>query len=202
MTAGCDRGVPVSTPNRAGRFGAAMTLAAVVVLGVVIVGHADQTDGRLDSLFAELMVAPSGEVAAPIERQIWAIWGEIDDPSAAALLASGTIALSERELGTAIRHFTALIELAPGFAEGWNKRATAHYLAGDYQRSLEDIARTLELEPRHFGALSGRGQVYVELGDARSALAAFDAALEVDPFLAGANTSAAALRKILGEREI
>ena len=57
--------------------------------------------------------------------------------------------------GVAIEHFTALIDHAPDFAEGWNARATAYYQTGDFGPSIADIGQVLTLNPRHFGALVG-----------------------------------------------
>ena len=95
-----------------------------------------------------------------------------------------------------------MVAIAPDFAEGWNKRATVHYLLGNYPQSLADIGETLEREPRHFGALSGRGLVYVALEDEVRALKAFDAALAIHPNLTSAAINAATLRKNLREKEI
>lgn len=163
---------------------------------------ADQTDTRLAGLFDELKAAPTHIEAAPVEQMIWSRWIAFPDASAAALMQSGIDAMGQRNLVTAVNHFTALIELSPAFAEAWNKRATAHYLAGNYQQSLEDTAKTLELEPRHFGALSGQGMVYIQLEDLPNALASFEAALSVHPNMIGASANAETIRKILGHREI
>ena len=95
-----------------------------------------------------------------------------------------------------------IVAIAPGFAEGWNKRATVHYLLGNYDKSLTDIAETLALEPRHFGALSGRGLVYMALEEEELALDSFEAALEVYPLAHGARHNADALRDRLGRRDI
>ena len=57
----------------------------------------------------------------------------------------------------ALRHYTEVIEMAPNFAEGYNKRATVGYLLRDFPRAIEDCKATLALNPNHFGALSGMG---------------------------------------------
>ncbi|MGH6892472.1 MAG: tetratricopeptide repeat protein, partial [Dongiaceae bacterium] len=81
--------------------------------------------------------------------------------------------------------FDKMIEVAPDFSEGWNKRATVLYLIGEYGRSRADVAKTLELEPRHFGALSGLGLIYIAEGDDEKALEAFRRALTVNPTMPG-----------------
>ena len=95
-----------------------------------------------------------------------------------------------------------MVVIAPDFAEGWNKRATVHYLMGNYDKSLSDVAKTLALEPRHFGALSGRGLIYIELEDEKRALEAFEEALAIHPNLVSAAINAKALRERLRKREI
>jgi Flp pilus assembly protein TadD len=89
--------------------------------------------------------------------------------------------MAEGEFKLAADWFGKVIQLAPDFAEGWNKRATAHYLADDLDASVRDIQKTLALEPRHFGALSGLGLIFMQRGDLAGALAAFEQVLVVHP---------------------
>jgi tetratricopeptide (TPR) repeat protein len=163
---------------------------------------ADQTDGRLPGLFERLKLAPAAIDAAFIEQQIWDIWLTPLDGEVAALTKAGVEALQSGDLGAALKVFDSVVELAPDFAEGWNKRATIHYLLENLDQSLKDIARTLELEPRHFGALSGRGLVHAKQGDLERALESFEAALVVNPQMPGVKINAEAIRRILKQREI
>ncbi len=140
---------------------------------------------RLDTLFAEL--AASDESAAPrIEREIWSEWSKSGSPAMDLLLQRGRDAMAEGDTDAAIEHLTALTDHAPDFAEGWNALATAYFQAGEFGPSVQDIARTLTLNPRHFGALSGLGMIFEELGDDARALEAYKAALALHPHLAGA----------------
>jgi tetratricopeptide (TPR) repeat protein len=81
----------------------------------------------------------------------------------------------------AIEHFTAIIDQDPSFAEGWNARATAFYQAGEFGPSIADIAQVLQLNPRHFGALSGLGTMLEEAGNPERALEVYKAALDIHP---------------------
>lgn len=89
--------------------------------------------------------------------------------------------MEAEDYGAAIEHLTVLVETAPDFAEGWNARATAYYKAGLVGPALADIARTLTLEPRHFGALTGLGLIFEETGDVEAAIQAYEAALAIHP---------------------
>ena len=172
-----------------------------LVLGLTIAGQtvsADQKDPRLNDLFGQLKGAEDTMSARNVERQIWTIWLKTDDETIQDLLNKGIERMHRGDYGTALAAFTHVVEAAPDFAEGWNKRATVYYLMENYQASLDDIVKTLELEPRHFGALSGRGLIYVQLQDLKQALSAFEAALEVHPQSTGPKTNAEAIRKVLG----
>ena len=117
---------------------------------------ADQNDLRLELLFKDLKASVSMQRSSSFEIQIWNIWMEHRNPKVQSLLFLGIEAMNNQQLGKALVHFNKLTEIEPEFAEGWNKRATVLYLMGRFQESEEDVVRTLELEPRHFGALSGQ----------------------------------------------
>lgn len=159
---------------------------------------ADQSDPRLGALFERLAAAADAQAAEPVQAQIWSVWSETGDAENARLFASGTAAMERRAFPEAIDAFSALTRRAPDFAEAWNKRATVYYAIGDYRASVEDIKRTLALEPRHFGALSGLGLIYVTIGEPDAAIRSFEAALKIDPYLPGARAHVEMLR---GEAE-
>ena len=92
-------------------------------------------------------------------------------------------AINDEDYSLALALLNRIVEIRPGYAEGWNKRATLYYLIDDYGRSMRDIQMVLSLEPRHFGALSGLGLILQEVGQKAGALAAFRQALSVHPFL-------------------
>jgi tetratricopeptide (TPR) repeat protein len=175
-------------------------IVALTVLGASAL--ADQNDPRLDDLFAQLQEVASPSDAVPIERQIWDAWLVAPDEAVDALMSAGAAKMRRGDFAAALTAFDEVVELAPGFAEGWNKRATVHYLMGSFELSLNDIEETLQLEPRHFGALSGRGLVYVNLEDLERALDAFEAALVVNPQMLGPRANVEAILLILQEREI
>jgi tetratricopeptide (TPR) repeat protein len=93
-----------------------------------------------------------------------------------------------------------VIRKRPDFAEGWNKRATAYYLAGEYQRSLADCAEVLKRNPHHFGALSGYGQIYFQLQEYEKAIAWWRRALEVNPNMLGVEINIKGTEQLLEER--
>ena len=137
-------------------------------------------DAELDALFDKL-AAPDLADWEQVEQDIWEEWSRSGSPAMDLLLERGREAMSEGDLDTAIEHFTALTDHAPDFAEGWNARATAYFGAEEFGLSIDDIQRTLALNPRHFGALQGLGRILEELGDPENALKAYEAAHAVHP---------------------
>ena len=161
---------------------------------------ADQTDARLDGLF-ELLATSSGRQAAQAaEAEIWRIWIESGREEIDALMAEGLAAMNDQRFEDAIDLFGQITQRAPEFAEGWNKRATAYYLNDNHVASVRDIQTTLALEPRHFGAISGMGLIFLHRGDEEGALAAFEAVLAIHPGAPGARQRVEKLRKRLRER--
>ncbi len=145
---------------------------------------ADQNDARLDNLFLIIQQTDDAKVANDAERKIWEIWIENDNQQTQERLAEGIAAMDENPR-KALMIFNELVEEVPDFAEGWNKRATLYYLFGDYAASARDIEKTLELEPRHFGALSGLGLVHLAQNQYAKAKSAFEAALLIHPHSSG-----------------
>ena len=136
----------------------------------------------------------SGDSAlvARAEATLWQIWCHSGIPEVDRLLAQGVEAIERQELDRATALFSRIIERAPDFAEGWNKRATARYLAEDYAGSIADCEETLARNPHHFGALSGQGLCHMALGQYREAAALFRRCLAVHPRLASAGRNLAA----------
>lgn len=163
---------------------------------------ADQTDPRLADLFSRLQTTDDATDAAVATNLIWAIWHQSDDDRINDLMRQGLTQMSSRDYADAVATFSEMIDLNAGFAEAWNKRATIHYLMGDYGASVKDIDRTLELEPRHFGALSGLGLIMVAMENEEAAIAAFEATLAVNPFAAGAEQNLEALRALQKKRSL
>jgi len=159
--------------------------------------RADQNPEKLDPLFKELAAAQNAVSAMVLEQKIWKAWLDSGDEDVNRALEAGISAMSSGRLDDAIRHFGTVTEMAPDFAEGWNKRATAYYLNDEPVKSMQDIKQTLELEPRHFGAISGMGLIFLQLGDEVAALHAFEEVLKIYPKAPGANQHARELRKKL-----
>ncbi|HWK44802.1 MAG TPA: tetratricopeptide repeat protein [Stellaceae bacterium] len=171
-------------------------------LGIAPGAEASQHDKRLDALFAALKANPAPDAAHDLEQRIWLIWAEPDRPEAAAPLRLGMVALAHDDLPAADAAFAAAVAADPDFAEAWNKQATVSFLRGDFSASVTQIQHVLALEPRHFGALSGLGQIYLALDNKPAALKAFEAALAIDPALASVREAVDALRKVVGGQPI
>ena len=158
-------------------------IAVLILLAYSLASPADQNDPALDDLFEQLAVTTSDEEASNITREIWQRWTANDDPNVSQLMQIGIRALNYSTYRKALQSFDRVIEIAPEFAEGWNKRATLYYHIKEYRRSIDDIKKTLRLEPRHFGAWSGLGLVSIAQENYSGALAAFKKALSINPHI-------------------
>jgi len=172
----------------------------VALLVTLAPAAADQSDLRLDGLFTQLHDARNPAVAKRAEREIWAIWHETPDGKSLEIMRAARRALDAGDFGTAVNQLDALVAYAPDFAEAWNQRAIVLYLAEDYSGALRDIERTLALEPRHFGALSGRGQVFLQLDELEMALESFELALDRNPWMDNVRTQMEMIRAQLNAR--
>lgn len=154
-------------------------VAAAIAIWVAAAPVSAQVD-RLDALFDSLRDPGTSDwqrVEDEIERRL-AFSGSA---SADLLLRRGMAALEGGDYAAAIEHLTALVDHAPEFSEGWNRRASAYFAAGLYGPAIADLTRVLVLEPRDYRALSGLGVLFEETDQPRRALGAFRAAAEVNP---------------------
>ena len=127
----------------------------------------------------------------------WQIWSRSGDPAVDKLFARGMAQMEAAALEDALATFSAIVKKKPAFAEGWNKRATILFLLGRFEESLKDCDQVLKRNPKHFGALSGAGQIHLQLGNAERALDYFRRALAVNPNLRGAAEIVPVLEEML-----
>lgn len=134
-----------------------------------------------DGLHWVLQKANQDEIVQAAEAALWSSWMRYGEEVIDNNMRLGMKFMGAGRLHEAIQAFTEVVEAAPDFAEGWNKRATAHFLAERFKESIEDCARVLDLKPRHFGCLSGLGICHLRQGNESVALRWLRAALEVNP---------------------
>jgi len=143
--------------------------------------YPDQTDARLNDLFLTLTVSSDLSTIRETESQIWEIWFQHPNEDVEQIMQMGVARMNYNRYADAMLIFTQLIESYPDYAEGWNRRATLHYVLGNYEESIKDIEQVLTLEPRHFGALSGLGLVYLQQNQLSKAKQAFENLIDVHP---------------------
>ncbi len=198
LTASAQQGLP-EIKTRAGALAALERAdARHRAAGVLYIGRTGlAADGPL---LVKRLTDDDPIVRAFAEQSVWRVWSRSGDPEIDKLLTAG---IEEMELGLyteAIHTFSRVVERKPEFAEGWNKRATALFLAGDLHRSLADCDEVMKRNPQHFGALSGYGQIYFRLEQYEKALDYFRRALAVNPNLEGVETTIRGIERLMREK--
>ena len=140
------------------------------------------------------------DVRARAEQAMWRIWARSGDQEVDRLYQAGVEQMSAGDLRQSIATFTHIIELKPDFAEGWNKRATLYFLAGELRKSLADCDEVMKRNPYHFGALSGYALIYTQLEYYDRALEYSRRALEVNPNMDGVRRNIELLERLLEQR--
>ena len=151
---------------------------------------------RLDALLAKLHRETARGDALSAERDIWELWMASDSPTAEVLLQQATKAMNDGAPEPALAILNRLTGAYPDFAEAWNKRATLHFMMGNFDASLADIDKVLDLEPRHFGALSGRGMIHQRQKNYGAAITAYQDALAINPNMPSVKDAIKELEKI------
>ena len=175
----------------------------ILILCGNILADSKDKDVELNQLFEQLKKSDDISIALEIEMKIWSIWSK--HPTQEKLtqsLVKGSELMAEGELESAYKIFSTIIDSAPNWAEGWNKRATVLYLMGRYYDSLNDIDEVLKLESRHFGALSGQGLVQIKLGNYEKAIKSYQAVQKIYPSIRAAKVMIPQLRKLIKDEAI
>lgn len=148
----------------------------------------------LDKLFERLAAAKTPEEAKGIANLIQRRWSRSNSPTADLLMTRAQTAMKAKQLDLAIELLDRVISLEPDWAEGWNQRANALFIAGDPIRSMLDIGEALKREPRHYGAMLGLGTILRQQGDDKRAMVAYRRALEVYPQLEAIKSAVESLK--------
>jgi tetratricopeptide (TPR) repeat protein len=139
-------------------------------------------------------------VRALAESSLWQVWSRSGDPEIDALFQVGVEQMMRGDVQAAIETFTTIIRKKPDFAEGWNKRATVYFLAGEYDKSLRDCGEVMKRNPNHWGALAGYGQIYLALDKPDLALEYFERALKINPNLRRVEAAVDELKRLIIEK--
>ena len=157
---------------------------------------------RLDRLFAELKRERNEQTATHISQRIWQEWSQSGSASVDLMMEWSQKAVEAKKFDVALDFLDQVVTLDPTYAEGWNRRATVHYLMKNYGKSMADIDRTLQLEPRHFGALSGLAQIMIDTDRKEAALRAWQRVLDIYPMLRNAQDQVSTISEELAGESI
>lgn len=168
------------------------------------VSYADQGQETLDHLFMSLKHNKNLIRFADIKKRIWIHWYELPEDSKALqpIFNAGMRALAFGQTNIAIVEFSKVISAAPNFSEGWNRRATAFFIAGDFESSMADIKQTLILESRHFGAISGLSIIFETTSHYQRAIDAENLLLDLMPHSPDIRKRIERLKKMAAQSQI
>lgn len=148
--------------------------AAVLSLGLVGGASANTPVG-------ERMKDVDPVVRSFAENALWGIWSRADTPENNQELTKIRNLLSEEKLDEAMSRVNLLIDKAPKFAEAWNQRAIIHFSRGEWEKSAADCCKVIELNPYHYGAISGMAQCHLRSDQPRQAIEAFRMLVRIQP---------------------
>ncbi|RWQ34462.1 MAG: hypothetical protein EOS21_27800 [Mesorhizobium sp.] len=154
-------------------------------------------EARLDQLFVDLKRERNEKAAERIAARISNEWSQSGSASIDLMMQWSQKAVEEKKFDVALDFLDQVVTLQPAYAEGWNRRATVHFMMNNFGKSMADIDRTLQLEPRHFGALSGLAQIMAVTGHKQSALEAWQRVLSIYPMLRSAQDQVGTLSEEL-----
>jgi len=140
--------------------------------------HAD----RMSAIVAEYKGSTPLK-ARSLTARLWALWTDAPDEKAQDLLNEGMRLISSADYSGSKTVLDALVAYCPDYAEGYNQRAFAQFLAKDYEGALVDRDRAIAILPNHIAAISGRGFTLLGLGRRAEGEDAIRDALKLNPWL-------------------
>ncbi len=161
-----------------------------------------QRNKALSDLYARLATADDRQSAKTISASIERLWHFTGSETISLMMERALSALQAKDVELSLRLLDSVVSLAPTFAEGWNRRAYVHYLQKDYGSALADLRRALTLDPNHFKALDGLGNVMRQIGRKDAALVAFRMLLDIHPFWSGAKQAVQELKRDVEGQDI
>lgn len=149
---------------------------------------ADCPDGadygvQIADIVDRMKVAPHEGAARQLSAEMWDIWLDAPDAIAQSMLDEGLAMLQIGATGSSRRVLTRLVDYCPEYAEGYNQRAFAAFLSGDFEAALVDLDIAIDLQPVHLGALTGKAMTLIRLGRDEEAQAILREALAINPWL-------------------
>jgi tetratricopeptide (TPR) repeat protein len=163
--------------------------------------QAEKRAARLDDLFDSLKRESNEVKAARIASLIQMQWQNSGSATVDLMMGWAAKAMEDKKYSVALDFLDQVVVMKPDYAEGWNRRATLHFMMNDYGRSMADIQKTLALEPRHFGAMAGMAAILKDTGRKEAALQAFERVLTVYPMMREAQKQAGELAdELTGQR--
>lgn len=136
-----------------------------------------------EALFSELRVAKTEPLGRAAEDRVWRFWMEGPSEKATALVTKAMERRRWYDFAGALKILNEVVKIAPNWAEGWNQRAFIHFLRESYDKSLEDLERAIELEPKHFAALSGKARILMRQGRIKLGQEVLREAVKLHPWL-------------------
>ena len=158
---------------------------------------AAKAENRLDALFGELKRERNEKAAERIAGRIWETWSQSGSASIDLMMGWSKSAMDNKKFDVALDFLDQVVTMEPTYAEGWNRRATVHFMMQNYAKSMSDINHTLQIQPRLYGALSGMGQIMRNTGREELALQAWERVLDIYPMMRSAQNEVATLSEEL-----
>ena len=155
-----------------------------------------------DDLYARLAASKDSDETDGLVGLMLGSYSESGSDTGDLLLERARRAIQAKEYDSAGKILDATIALFPNWAEGWNARATLHYLDDDFDGSMADIAQTLKREPRHIGALAGMAMILASRDKDEEALKVYERLLTIAPHWRRAEEAAEKLRAAIAGQQI